>query len=194
MLLKPARSRKSRARRSPAAKSAQVLSRCNFQGPSQKESLLIPRASGIYFIVCKATGRFYVGSALDLLMRRRTHWNALRGGKHGNKYLQRAWRRHGEANFEFQVVELVRPSRLLATEQSWLNKTRCIDRSIGFNILPRAFSSSSAAVQPRKGFFDPSGRPVIIKNLHKFCRQNRLSFTAMAQLYHGRSKLKSHKG
>ena len=91
-------------------------------------------------------------------------------------------------------MELVRPSRLLATEQSWLNKTRCINRNIGFNILPRAFSSSSAAVQPRKGFFDPSGRPVTIKNLHKFCRQKRLSFTAMTQLYHGRSKLKSLKG
>lgn len=115
-------------------------------------------------------------------------------GKRGNKYLQRAWRRHGEANFEFQVVELVRPSRLLATEQSWLDKTNCIDPCIGFNILPRALSRASAAVQPRKGFFDPRGRPVTIKNLHRFCRQNQLTFTAMLQLYHGRSKLKSHKG
>jgi hypothetical protein len=49
-------------------------------------------------------------------------------------------------------------------------------------------------VQPRKGFFDPRGRPVTIKNLHKFCRQNRLTYTAMLQLFEGRSKLKSHKG
>src|ERR1700733_15503504 len=138
MLRKPARSRKARARGSPAGKSAQIFSRCIFTGVSKKDPSPIPRASGIYFIVCKATGRFYVGSAVDLYMRRRTHWNALRGGKHGNKYLQQAWRRHGEANFEFRVAELVRPSRLLATEQSWLNKTRCINRNIGFNILPRA--------------------------------------------------------
>ena len=82
-------------------------------------------------------------------------------------------------------MELVRPSRLLATEQSWLNKSRCIDRNIGFNILPRALSSASAAVQSRKGFFDPSGRPVTIKNLHKFCRKHRLGFVSMMRLYKG---------
>jgi hypothetical protein len=194
MLLKPARSRQARARRSPAGKNARILSRREFTRTPEKDPPPIPRASGIYFIVCKATGGFYVGSAVDLLMRKRTHWNALRRGKHGNKYLQRAWRRRGEANFEFQLVELVRPSRLLATEQSWLNKTRCIDRSIGFNILPRAFSSLGLVVQTRRGFFDPRGRPVIIKNLHKFYRQNRLGFTAMTRLYKGGNKLKSHKG
>jgi len=193
MLRNPARSRKARAPRFPTGKTAQIISPGNFTGAC-KDPPSIPRASGIYFIVCKATGRIYVGSAVDLLMRRRTHWNALRGGKHSNKYLQSAWRRHGEANFEFRIVELVRPSRLLATEQSWLNKTHCVDRRIGFNILPHALSPSSLTVQTRRGFFDPRGKPVIIKNLHKFCRQKRLSFTAMAQLYHGRSKLKSHKG
>jgi GIY-YIG catalytic domain-containing protein len=181
MLLKPARSGKARAGRSPTGKSARIIaSRCKFPEALRKDPPQIPRASGIYFIVCKATGQFYVGSAVDLFMRKRTHWNTLRGGKHTNKYLQRAWRTHGEVNFEFRVVELVRPSRLLATEQSWLDKTRCIDRSIGFNILPRALSCASAAVQPRKGFFDPLGRPVVIRNLHKFCRQHRLGFLKAA--------------
>jgi group I intron endonuclease len=194
MLLKPARSRKARAQRSPAAKSAQITSRRKFIRTPEHDALPISRTSGIYFIVCKTTGRFYVGSAVNLHERRRGHWSALRNRTHSNKYLQRSWNRHGEVNFEFQVVELVRPSRLLATEQSWLNKTNCIDRNIGFNILPRALSSSGLVVQTRRGFFDPRGQPVIIRNLHKFCRQNRLSFTAMAQLYHGRSRLKSHKG
>ena len=174
MLFKPARSKKARARRSLVGKSARIIPHPKFTGASKKDQPPIPRTSGIYFIVCKATGRFYVGSAVVLQMRRRTHWNALRGGKHSNKYLQRAWNRHREANFEFQVVELVRPSRLLATEQSWLNKTDCIDRTIGFNILPHALSRAGAAVQPRKGFFDPRGRPVTIKNLHQFCRQPRI--------------------
>jgi group I intron endonuclease len=194
MLLKPARSKKARARRSPTGKSARIISQCKFIRASEKYPTPIPRTSGIYFIVCNATGRFYVGSAVSLHERRRSHWTSLRGGKHANKSLQSAWRRHGEANFEFQVVELVRPSWLLAAEQSWLNKTNCIDPSIGFNILPRAFSSANAAVQPRKGYIDPHGRPVTIKNLHKFCRQNRLGFTAMMRLYKGGNKLKSHKG
>jgi hypothetical protein len=194
MLFKPARSKKARARRSPAAKTARIISHCKFLEASKKDPPPIPRASGIYFIVCKATGRFYVGSAVDLHTRRRSHWTSLRGGKHGNKYLQRAWRRHGEANFEFQVMELVRPSRLLATEQSWLDKTNCIDRSIGFNISPHALSSGSLAARTWRGFFDPRGRPVIIRNLHKFCRRNDLDSPSMIRLFQGRSKLKSPKG
>lgn len=78
MLFKPARSRKARARRSPAGKSARIISQCKFTGAS-KDPPPIPRASGIYFIVCKATGRFYVGSAVNLHERRRSHWTALRG-------------------------------------------------------------------------------------------------------------------
>jgi GIY-YIG catalytic domain len=194
MLLKPARSTKERARPSPAGKSARITSQCILRGASEKDPLPIPRTSGIYFIVCNATGRFYVGSTVNLHERRRSHWTSLRGGKHGNKYLQRAWRRHGAAKFEFRVIELVRPSRLLATEQSWLNKTNCIDRSIGFNILPRALTSGRLGARTWKGFFDPHGRPVIIRNLHKFCRQNRLDSPSMIRLSQGRSKLKSYKG
>jgi hypothetical protein len=135
-----------------------------------------------------------VGSAVDLQKRSRSHWTALRQGKHANKYLQRAWNRHRAANFEFKVVELVKPSRLLAVEQSWLNGTRCTDRSVGFNISPHALSSASLVARNWKGFFDPRGRSVTIKNLHKFCRENRLDSPSMIRLSQGRSKLKSHKG
>jgi group I intron endonuclease len=195
MLLIPARSIKASGSRRSVSKTARIrLAQRKFTRPTKDAAAAIPRKSGIYFIVCKATGRFYEGSAVDLLVRRRTHWNALLGGKHANKHLQPAWRRRGEANFEFRVVDLVRPSRLIATEQSWLDKTNCIDPSIGFNILPRALSSASVAVQARKGFVDPRGKPVTITNLHKFCRQNGLGFVSMMRLYKVGTKLKFHKG
>jgi group I intron endonuclease len=195
MLLKPARSSKAPRPQWPPSKSAQVpLPPRRYNLSDKKYAAPIPRRSGIYRIVCKVTGQFYVGSALDLRDRARGHWSALRRRKHSNKYLQRAWNRHREINFEFKVLELVKPSCLLATEQSWLNSTHCVDRRIGFNILPRALSPSSLVVQTRKGFFDPCGRPVTIKNLHKFCRQKRLGFTSMMRLYQGNSKLKSYRG
>lgn len=195
MLPTPARSRNPPASQLLLGRSARIRSAQHSYTHSPKSTAaIIPRKSGIYRIVCKVTGQFYVGSAVDLLKRARGHWSLLRRGKHKNKYLQRAWNRHRAINFEFEVAELVKPSRLLAAEQSWLNRTNCVDRRIGFNILPRALSSSSLTVQTRKGFFDPCGRPRTIKNLHKFCREHRLTFTAMLQLYHGRSKLKSHKG
>ena len=195
MLLKPARSKKAPRSELPLRRGAEIPSPPRKRSSSCRPTAArIPRASGIYRIVCKPTGQFYVGSAVNLHERLRSHWTALRRGKHANKYLQRAWKRYREVNFEFKVVELVKPSRLLAAEQSWLKKTRCIDRNIGFNILPHALSSSSLTARTWKGFFDPRGRPVSIKNLHKFCRENRLCFAAMAQLHHGKSKLKSYKG
>jgi len=195
MLCKPARSRKARAPLSRAGKNARILSAHRSRTrPTKKNADAVPRASGIYFIVCRATGRFYVGSAVDLHERRRSHWTALRCRTHANKYLQRAWNRHREANFEFKVVELVRPSRLLATEQSWLKGTRCVDRSIGFNISPHALSSGSLAARTWKGFFDPRGRPATIKNLTRFCRQSGLDSASMIRLSQGRSKMKSYKG
>ena len=151
------------------------------------------RANPVSTSLC-AKQRFYVGSAVDLHMRRGTHWNSLRGGKHANKHLQHAWHQHGEANFEFQVVELVRPSRLIATEQYWLDKTNCIDRSIGFNISPRAISSGRLSVRTWKGFVDPHGRSVTIWNLSAFCRRNHLDSPSMIRLSQGSSKLKSYKG
>jgi GIY-YIG catalytic domain-containing protein len=171
MLLKPARSTRATRSQLPPSKGAQVLlPHRRYNHSDKKTKAPIPHRSGIYRIVCKVTGQFYVGSAVNLRDRARGHWSALRGGKHSNKYLQRAWNRHREINFEFKVLELVKPSRLLATEQSWLNRTPCIDRRIGFNISPHARSPSNLAAQIRKGFFDPRGKPVTIKNLHKFCR------------------------
>jgi hypothetical protein len=84
--------------------------------------------------------------------------------------------------------------RLLATEQSWLDKTNCIDRSIGFNISHRALSSGNLAAAVWKGFVDPRGRSVTIKNLSAFCRRYGLDTSSMIRLSQGRSKLKSYKG
>src|SRR5580692_4451185 len=99
MLPKPVRSGRGPKPRSPAGKRLGIIPHCKLRPAPKKEPAPIARTSGNYFIVYRATDRFYVGSAVNLYMRRRTHWNSLRGGKHANKYLQRAWRRHGEANF-----------------------------------------------------------------------------------------------
>jgi hypothetical protein len=46
---------------------------------SWKVTAQIPRRSGIYRMVCKADGKFYVGSAVNLLLRHTQHWRDLRG-------------------------------------------------------------------------------------------------------------------
>lgn len=60
----------------------------------------------IYKILNKVTGDFYVGSTWKELRRRQSeHVSKLRKGNHHSPYLQNSWNKHGEDNFQFQVVE-----------------------------------------------------------------------------------------
>ena len=61
---------------------------------------------GVYAIVRKQTGRMYIGHTADsFLMRWKTHWFALRAGKHINAGLQWDWLFFGETAFEFRILE-----------------------------------------------------------------------------------------
>lgn len=93
----------------------------------------IPRASGIYKITCVPTGKFYIGSAVNLYNRKAMHWSTAKSGKHKNPYLQNAWNKYGETEFSFEVLELTAKSDLLIREQYWLDETHVCDRKIGFN-------------------------------------------------------------
>ncbi|HLJ82211.1 MAG TPA: GIY-YIG nuclease family protein, partial [Ktedonobacterales bacterium] len=127
--------------------------------------ILPPRASGIYQIRCVPTGKVYIGSTVNLRERWYRHQWKLRLGNHHNRRLQYAWNKYGEDAFELVVLELVETSDLLTTEQTWIDKTRCTDRNIGFNISPLAGSPGNTLAQVWEGFIDPDGNPVTISNL-----------------------------
>src|SRR6266581_245567 len=93
----------------------------------------IPNCSGIYKITCTANGRFYIGSAVNLYIRKYNHWSTLRRDIHRNQYLQRAWNKYGPDAFTFEVLEYVLPMSLTAREQYWLNKLKPFGKK-GFNI------------------------------------------------------------
>jgi group I intron endonuclease len=63
----------------------------------------------VYKIMNTATGAFYLGCTTNrrLSQRMKTHRYRLRRGQHGNKPLQAAWDKHGEAAFEIIFVEAV---------------------------------------------------------------------------------------
>lgn len=94
-----------------------------------------PVASGVYRIVCAATGRIYVGSARSIRGRWRRHVALLAAGAHHNRHLQRAWDKYGEAAFRFEVVELVPAGLLLDVEQRHIDECRN-----GFNVCKKAGS------------------------------------------------------
>jgi group I intron endonuclease len=158
------------------------------------ESIVPPRAPGIYQIRCLPTGKIYVGSAKDLRARWGEHRRRLHRGTHRNAHLQHAWSKYGETSFVFTVLELVEKSALLQAEQAWIDRTRCTDRRIGFNLYAVAGSPGDTLAQVWEGFMDPDGNEVTITNLHEFCRHRDLDFPSMHRLAMGKSKLKSYKG
>jgi hypothetical protein len=154
----------------------------------------VPRTSGVYEIRCLANGKFYIGSTVNLRERWQRHLVTLRRSEHHNFYLQQAWNKHGEEQFMFSVLEYVASKDVLVAEQKWLDRTRCTNRRIGFNISALASAPGSDFGFIWEGFIDPAGNPVTIFNLHGYCRQHKLDFPSMHRLAVGKSKLKSYKG
>lgn len=103
-------------------------------------SIPLPKAPGIYQIVCLPTGKFYVGSAASIYNRCNSHRHNMRHNQHQNKHMQHAWNKYGADMFSFRVLELCAVEELIAREQYYLDLLRPYDRAIGFNIAAIAFS------------------------------------------------------
>lgn len=94
--------------------------------------------SGIYMIQRSGTDKVYVGSAISIHRRFRTHKAQLAKGNHHSAKLQRAWDKYGANAFEFLVLELVPDKeKLIACEQFWIDALRAASH---YNILPTAGS------------------------------------------------------
>lgn len=96
---------------------------------------------GIYSIKNKINDKIYIGSSIDIQNRWYIHKSDLIKNKHHNIYLQRAWKKYGEENFEFTIIELVEnEGDLLEREQYWLDTLESYNSKKGYNINPTAGS------------------------------------------------------
>ena len=93
--------------------------------------------SGVYWIANKVSGKVYVGSAVNVLRRWRTHRAELRGGRHHSEHLQRSWDKHGEPSFLFELLAECAPENLVSVEQQWMD---FFGREWLYNVLPTAGS------------------------------------------------------
>lgn len=80
---------------------------------------ITPKNSGIYKIVNKINGKYYVGRTNNFEERWLKHKSDLIKNRHHNDVLQRAWNKHGENNFEFIIIERTQ-SLLKELEQTYL--------------------------------------------------------------------------
>lgn len=110
--------------------------------PEQQSLMFMPIVphykSGIYVITNLASGKPYIGSAVNLRARNAGHVWHLRKGSHRNKHLQSAFNKYGAELFSFRPLLYCEPSHLLFYEQ------RAIDAALKagpiYNINPTAGS------------------------------------------------------
>ena len=105
-----------------------------------------PKLPGIYAIRNSVNGRLYVGSAVNLASRWRTHSSQLARGIHPAALLQADWTTHGPAAFTFSIIELVsNRESLISREQHWLD---ILDGTNGYNTCPVAGSRFGSKSSP----------------------------------------------
>jgi group I intron endonuclease len=101
----------------------------------------IGKKSGIYLIINKLNGKYYVGSSKNInygsTCRWRRHITALNDNYHDNDYLQRAWNKYGSEAFVFIILEEIESvkDKLLYHEQKYID---IMDRYMSYNIAPLA--------------------------------------------------------
>ena len=112
-----------------------------------------PTISGLYEIRNLVTDKIYIGSAVDIDSRIKSHKSLLCRNKHYNKKVQNSWVKYGEENFSFKKILVCSKKNLIFYEQLYLDLYSCVDQ--GFNISRIAGSplgvKHSAVTNNRKG-------------------------------------------
>lgn len=99
-----------------------------------------PHEVGVYGILNRITGKWYVGSSIELTKRMGRHLWELRAGRHHSPKLQRSFTKHGEGVFEFKVL------LTCAEKDVHLFEQRAI------NVFHSATQGYNVAAEPKGGF------------------------------------------
>ena len=87
----------------------------------------IPNAPGIYLIT-SPSGRYYVGSAMDLKERLRSHSKRLKSDEHDNPLLLNSYRKHGKLTFTpIKTFKFVGLSRVQISEHLLKEEQKILD-------------------------------------------------------------------
>lgn len=80
--------------------------------------------SGIYKITNVVNFKFYIGSSMNINVRRMAHFNTLKRNVHKNIYLQRAYNKHGKENFIFEQIATCPKEYLIKLEQWFIDNLK----------------------------------------------------------------------
>lgn len=86
---------------------------------------------GIYRVINKINGKYYVGQSRNVESRLEDHRRELEKRNHTNSILQHAWDKYGKESFTFEFVEEV-----LGGEQARLGREQeCLDKGFQLGVL-----------------------------------------------------------
>lgn len=103
--------------------------------------------TGIYKIRHRSSNRVYIGSSKDVFTRMRKHKERLNRNNHSNKFLQNAWNKYHENDFEFSILFICEFSDLIFYEQRAIDIYRASDKIYGFNIRKNASSNIGLIIE-----------------------------------------------
>ncbi len=78
-------------------------------------------SSGIYKIINTITNDFYIGSSVQLNIRKKQHFSQLINNIHNNKYLQNSFNKYGLNNFIFEIISICPSEYCLKLEQWFID-------------------------------------------------------------------------
>lgn len=87
----------------------------------------------IYKIRNVINNKIYIGSTNNIKKRWNNHRSKLNNNLHENQYLQQAWNKYGQDNFEFLIIEEVNDENRIEKEILHIENTKCYERKIGYN-------------------------------------------------------------
>lgn len=102
--------------------------------------LSVLNQSGVYKIQHIQNGKLYIGSAVNIRKRWKSHRSALRRNKHHNNHLASAMKKYGVSAFAWEVVEFCPVTILTEREQFWLDYYQSFKPENGYNNSPTASS------------------------------------------------------
>lgn len=87
---------------------------------------------GIYCIENLVNGKKYIGQSIDIYARWLAHKWKLNNSCHNNLHLMKAWKKYGEGNFAFTIIEECNRHELDKKEVSWIKTLQT--RQNGYNL------------------------------------------------------------
>lgn len=88
---------------------------------------------GIYGWKNTVTGMWYIGQTTEMSRRSSWHWWALLRGGHHNPKMQRSFNKHGQAAFEFHILEECAEEMLDMRERAWISYYKADQNLFGYN-------------------------------------------------------------